>query len=121
MKHLLRLLCACALPLVAHGVALANDFPTLDRVLYVHECMAAHPGATQFEMTSKCSCAVDALASQVKYDDYVSMSTAAKATTIAGERGGEIRESEQMQAEIKRYRALQAAAEKSCFLSPAGR
>ena len=123
MKHPLRLLCACILPLAVYGVSFANDFPTVDRVLYVQECMATHarPGATQFEMTSKCSCAVDALANQVKYDDYVSMSTAAKATTIAGERGGEIRESEQMQAEIKHYRALQADAEKSCFLSPAGR
>ncbi|MCL1962625.1 MAG: hypothetical protein FWG56_12845 [Desulfovibrionaceae bacterium] len=120
MKPLFHLLCACAASLAGHGIALANDFPTVERVLYVQECMAAHPGGgTSFEMTSKCSCALDALARQIGYDDYAEMSTAAKATTIAGERGGEIRDSEKMQAAIKRYRALQASAEQGCFIGPA--
>ena len=41
--------------------AVANDFPTIERVNYVLECMREHPGA-EFEMSSKCSCALDALA-----------------------------------------------------------
>lgn len=105
--------------MVAHGAAPANDFPTVDRVLYVQECIAAHPGTGSFEMTNKCSCALDALAKEVKYAEYVQLSTASKAATIGGERGGYIRDSEKLQADIKRYRALQAKVNKGCFIGPA--
>jgi hypothetical protein len=49
----------------------------------------------------------------------VDLSTAAKATTIGGERGGYIRDSEKLQADIKRYKALQAKVNKGCFIGPA--
>jgi hypothetical protein len=117
--RLLRLLCLLGLPMVAHGASPANDFPTVDRVLYVQECIAAHPGTGNFEMTNKCSCALDALAKEIKYAEYVQLSTASKATTIGGERGGYIRDSEKLQADIKRYRALQAKVNKGCFIGPA--
>lgn len=104
----------CAL-LVAGGAARANDFPTVDRVLYVQECMRAHPGP-RFEMTSKCSCALDALAMDLKYDDYVTMSTISKALTIGGERGGAIRDAPALGPQAKRYRELQAKAASACFL-----
>ncbi|WP_260602454.1 hypothetical protein [Variovorax sp. MHTC-1] len=119
MKNTLRLLCLLGLPMAVHAASPANDFPTVDRVLYVQECMAAHPGAGTFEMINKCSCALDALAKEVKYANYVQLSTASKATTIGGERGGYIRDSEQLQADIKRYRALQAKVKKGCFIGPA--
>jgi hypothetical protein len=104
----------CTLPMAATP-APVNDFPTLDRVQYVQECMRAHPGPT-FEMTSKCSCALDALASSVKYKDYVTMSTITKALSIGGERGGAIRDVPSYEPEIKRLRELQAKAEKGCFI-----
>jgi hypothetical protein len=99
----------------AATAAQANDFPTVDRVLYVQDCMRAHPGP-QFEMTNKCACALDALARDVKYDDYVAMSTVAKAMSIGGERGGAIRDAPSLAPQVKRYRELQAQAEKSCFI-----
>ena len=97
--------------------ALANDFPTVDRVLYVQECMNGRPGP-YYEMVNKCSCALDALASEIKFDDYVQISTAAKANSIGGERGSYIRDTEVLQAQIKRYRELQAKAKTGCFLGP---
>ena len=97
--------------------ARANDFPTVDRVLYVQECINAHPGP-QFEMTNKCSCALDTLAKEVKYDDYVTISTISKAMTIGGERGGTIRDAPAFQPQAKRYRDVKARAEKGCFLNP---
>jgi hypothetical protein len=97
--------------------AAANDFPTADRVLYVQECIKAHPGAN-FEMVSKCSCALDKLAVKVKFEDYVTMSTIVKAVTIGGERGADLRDNESVKPQIKRYRDLQADVQKSCFLSP---
>ena len=113
-----RLLTLCLLLLA--GAAHANDFPTVDRVLYVQECMRAHPGS-QFEMTNKCSCALDTLAKDIKYDDYVTMTTVAKAMSIGGERGGAIRDAPSLEPQVKRYRELQAKAEKACFISAESR
>jgi hypothetical protein len=122
-KNLCLVLCGLGLSIAAHAAPPANDFPTQDRVLYVQECMVAHehPGANNFEMVSKCSCALDALAREITYSKYVEMSTAAKAFPMAGERGNVVRDSDQMRADIKRYRALQAKANQGCFLGPANK
>ena len=101
--------------LLACTAARANDFPTADRVLYVQECMRAHPGP-QFEMTHKCSCVLDALAAELKFDDYVTLSTLDKAMSIGGERGGSIRDAPSLEAQAKRYRELRAKTEASCFI-----
>lgn len=103
--------------LLATLPALANDFPTVDRVLYVQECMEGRPGP-KFELVNKCSCALDALAREIKFEDYVQISTSAKATSIGGERGSYIRDTEMLQAQVKRYRELQAKAKTGCFLGP---
>jgi hypothetical protein len=113
------LLSLCA-PLMASAVACANDFPTVDRVLYVQECMRAHPGP-QFEMTNKCSCALDALAKDLKHDDYVTMSTISKAMSIGGERGGVMRDTQSLEAQAKRYRELQTKAKTGCFINSEAR
>ena len=114
---LLALFAAALLP-GAHAADRVNDFPTVDRVLYVQECMRAHPGP-HYEMVNKCSCALDALAREVSFDDYVTMSTATNANSIGGERGNTIRDTEQLQAQIKRYREVQARAKSGCFISMA--
>jgi hypothetical protein len=93
----------------------ANDYPTLDRVVYVEACMAQHPGP-HYEMLSKCSCALDKIASEVPFSDFETMTTATNANSIGGERGGEIRDTQAMQDEIKRFRTLQAKAKQSCFI-----
>jgi hypothetical protein len=102
--------------LLASSTVRANDFPTVDRVLYVQECMRAHPGP-QFEMTHKCSCALDALAKDLKYDDYVTISTVSKAMSIGGERGASIRDAPSLGPQAKRYRELQSKAEQGCFIN----
>lgn len=114
MSAIFRSLCA-SVTLCAAVSASANDFPTVDRMLYVQECIKAHPGPN-FEMINKCSCALDRLALKVKFDDYVTMSTIVKAVTIGGERGGELRDNDTIKPQIKRYRDLQSEAQKSCFL-----
>ena len=103
--------------MLAAVAAQANDFPTVDRVLYVQECLRAHPGP-QFEMIHKCSCVLDALAADLKYDDYVTLSTVSKAMSIGGERGGAIRDAPSLEPQAKRYRELTAKSEKACFLNP---
>jgi hypothetical protein len=110
---------ATSVLLVGAGPASArdNDFPTIDRVLYVQECVRSHPGG-HYEMVNKCACALDRVAAEVSFDDYVQMNTAANATSIGGERGGYIRENEPMQDLVKRYRALQTRVKKACFVIP---
>jgi len=93
----------------------ANDFPTVARVLYVHECMRDHPGP-HFEMVNKCSCALDMLAEQISFDEYETLSTEANATTIGGERGAYLRENEGVQTAVRRYRKMQTEVKKACFV-----
>ncbi len=116
MKTLPRFLAAASLLALA-GTAAANDFPTVDRVLYVQECMKTHPGP-HYEMVNKCSCALDALAREVKYDDYVNMTTIVNAISIGGERGSELRDNETVKPQIKRYRELQSKVQQGCFIAP---
>lgn len=102
--------------LVGCASVYANDFPTLDRVLYVQECIRNHPGP-MFEMTSKCACALDTIAAEVKHEEYVTMSTIAKAMSIGGERGNSIRDAPSLEPQLKRYRALESKAQRACFIT----
>lgn len=98
--------------------AAANDFPTADRVLYVQDCMRQHPGP-HYEMVNKCACTLDKIAAEVRFADFDTMSTATHANSIGGERGNSIRDAAVLQDQIKRYRALQTTAKKSCFINDA--
>lgn len=111
------LLAACA---AASAAPPANDFPTVDRVHYVQECMRAHPGPA-FEMTNKCACTIDKLAASMKFQEYVTMSTIVKAMSIGGERGGAIRDVPSYEPQVKRYKELVSKAEKACFIGPDSR
>jgi hypothetical protein len=101
--------------MIAAPLCRANDFPTADRVEFVLECMRDHTGG-QFELLNKCSCTVDRLAEQYKYDDFVEAQTMAKAVTIAGERGSTLRDNEDAQKAARRYRASVVEAARACFL-----
>jgi hypothetical protein len=97
--------------------AYANDFPTQARVEFVLNCMRTSK-APQQETMYKCSCAIDAIATKVNYETWVELSTVANATTIAGERGGAMRDLKDGRKMIASFRELQDNAKKSCFLSP---
>jgi len=121
MKKIAFIAAACA-PLLCSAATnsktavRANDFPTAERVLYVQECVKNNPGP-HFEMINKCSCAIDALAREIKYDDYVTMTTIVNAMSIGGERGNDLRDNETLKPQVKRYRDLQAQAQKTCFIT----
>ena len=93
----------------------ANDFPTRARVEFVLNCMRESK-VSQQESMYKCSCAIDAIADKVDYDTWVDLSTIANGTTIAGERGGVMRDLKDGRKLIASYRELQESAKKSCFL-----
>jgi hypothetical protein len=95
--------------------ARANDFPTTARVEFVLGCMKGTKHPLQ-EMVYKCSCAIDHIASKVDYDAWVELATVANAITMAGERGGEIRDMKDGRKIAAQYRDLQAQARHACFI-----
>lgn len=109
-KSLLLLLLLGAAPL-----ATANDFPTRARVEFVIACMQDSK-APPTESMYKCSCAIDAIAAKVRYSEWVDLSTVANGITIAGERGGVMRDIKDGRKLIDTYRKLQENAKKQCFL-----
>ena len=58
------------------------------------------------------------MALAVKFDDYVTMTTIVNAVSIGGERGAELLDSETIKPQIKRYRDLQAQAQRACLINP---
>lgn len=102
--------------LSAAGIAQANDFPTVARVLFVEDCIRANPGS-YFEMVNKCSCAADALATEINYDQYTTMQTISNGMSIGGERGNSIRDTPTLQPDLKKYRELQTKVKKGCFIN----
>ena len=101
--------------LFATSVAYANDFPTRARVEFVLTCMSESKTSQQ-ESMYKCSCAIDAIADKVSYATWVDLSTVANGTTIAGERGGVMRDLKDGRKLIVSFRELQNDAKKTCFI-----
>jgi len=95
--------------------AYANDFPTRARVEYVLACMQDGKMPAQ-EAMYKCSCAIDAIAAKVSYSKWVDLSTIANGITIAGERGGVMRDMKDARKLVASYRELQESAKKTCFI-----
>ena len=104
------LLVLCAAPL-----GYANDFPTRARVDFVLTCMRETKAPPQ-ESMYKCSCAIDAIADKVDYGTWVDLSTVANGITIAGERGGVMRDVKDGRKLIASFRELQDSAKKACFI-----
>jgi len=102
------------------GAAWAQEtghaYPTIDRVLFVHACARERPERPHTEMLYKCSCAIDAIARELDYADYVEASTAFHAGQIAGPRGTEVRESTTGKQGAERYRAVHGRAYEQCFI-----
>ena len=103
------------LVLYAAPFAHANDFPTRARVEFVLTCMR-ETKAPQQESMYKCSCAIDAIADKVAYSTWVDLSTVANGITIAGERGGVMRDLKDGRKQIASLRELQDSAKKACFI-----
>jgi hypothetical protein len=100
--------------LVAPVIAQAHDYPTSGRVEYVLECMQKHDG--KYEFLYKCSCVIDRIAEAIPYEDYVSMSTALRDQSLAGERGGAFRDPPSVRDMADRYKTLQANANQACHV-----
>ena len=100
--------------LLLPGTAFAYNYPTIDRVEFVLQCMEEHPG--KFEYLYKCSCVIDSIAKKLKYDDYVEFYTASRGQRTGGEAGGIFRDPPEIKKMAKRYDEIKAKAGKECFI-----
>lgn len=94
-----------------------SDYPTLERVLFVEECMRDQPDRPRQEMIYKCACAFDAVASKIPYASFTDLETASNALGIAGERGSVVR-TDDIRDQARRFRTVLADAKKSCLIRP---
>jgi hypothetical protein len=101
--------------LLAAQASHANDFPTRARVEFVLACMQESKVPAQ-EAMYKCSCAIDSIAAKVSYSQWVDLATVANGITIAGERGGVMRDMKDGRKVAASYRELQEDAKKACFI-----
>jgi len=101
--------------MAACPLAYANDFPTRARVEFVLDCMRASKAPPE-ESMYKCSCAIDEIADKVDYATWVELSTVSNGITIAGERGGVMRDMKDGRKIAASFRELQAEAKNRCFL-----
>ncbi|NDP59908.1 MAG: hypothetical protein GZ090_11185 [Oxalobacteraceae bacterium] len=104
------LLLAIAAPMTAQ----AQEFPTSSRVEYVFECMKNHD--SKYEYLYKCSCAIDAIAKQLSFDDYAELSTAKRHQGLGGERGAEFRDPTLVKQMVRKYQQVEQVAANACFI-----
>ena len=107
---------AIALLLGAGAVANAQayDYPTVDRVEFVLECMQNYGG--EYQYIYQCSCVIDAISRALSYESYVDASTVVRYQGMAGERMGEFRDPAGVRDMAKEYRSVRDAASKECGL-----
>ncbi len=111
----LRRVCAfIMLSMFLHSVpATANDFPTQARAEFVFACMATN-GQTQ-EILAKCSCAIDAIADKMTFDEYVEAETVLSMRHAPGDRTIMFKESAWAADIISNFNEIQVDAEVQCF------
>ena len=114
MKRALVLLGLLAAPAAAPAAAQqVNDYPTEARVEYAVACMATNGESA--DALQRCSCAIDAIAGVLPYQDYVEAETVLRMRQTTGDRSGMFRGGGMMEAMVADLRRAEAEAEILCF------
>ena len=92
----------------------ANDYPTIARVEYVQQCIAAH--GDRLASMYQCACVIDHIADKIAYDDFVEASTFSKYSGLPGEGGAVFRDSDRARTMAKLYRETEKEASRECGL-----
>ncbi|EIJ43744.1 hypothetical protein BegalDRAFT_2916 [Beggiatoa alba B18LD] len=102
--------------LFSMGNVYANDYPTIDKVNYVFECMALH-GGESYENMYQCACTIDEIANKMSYDEYTKADTLARLLQARGERAAIFRDPPEAKALRKKFADIKTVAEKRCFIN----
>ena len=97
------------------AVYAGNDFPTLDRVNYVLDCMDRHGEQSIVNLTS-CSCTLDGIASKMKYEKFSDAKTYEEYKDTPGDKGDAFRTNERAKGLYNRLKDLETEAETHCFV-----
>ena len=103
-----------AMPALAQ--AAPADFPTIDRYLFVNECMQENGGS--LDNMYKCSCVMDKLAENLTYAEFQDGDTATHGANTTGERAGLFRDPENIKADARKLATVKAEAQKACNFTP---
>ena len=95
--------------------AMANDYPTRDRVEYVLNCVAQHGGLSYINQYA-CGCKIDKIAEKLTFSEYESAKTFSYLKSTPGESGNVFRDPKQSKDLRTRLKEAEAEAEKNCFV-----
>ena len=112
MKRIPRIVALAACVTTAPVMA-TNDYPTIEVVGYVLECMQKSGGQTLENMYS-CSCRFDKLAQKMPFAEYEQATTQRRFMNMPGERGGVFRESDSGREQVRKLEQTLAAVDKAC-------
>ena len=91
-----------------------NTFPTIDRVLYVNECIREHGGG--LDSLYKCSCVMDYFTENLTYEEFDNMDASSHGINTTGERSAIWRDPKGVRDGISRLKDVQSLAKKKCNL-----
>lgn len=109
-----QLVVAIVSALAVHA-AVANEYPTLERVDHVLTCMRVHGGQTVDNMYA-CACEIDVIAQTVSFDDFTEARTFEIYKRMPGEKGGLFRDSDRANEVVSQLDQVRADAKKRCFI-----
>jgi len=110
-----KLMLAAALCCLPAAAALANDYPTLERVDHVLTCMKREGGQTVDNLYA-CACEIDVIAQNMSFDDFSEARTYEIYKRMPGEKGGIFRDSERGEKMITQLDAAREQARTRCFV-----
>ena len=94
--------------------ATENNFPTIDRVLYVNECVRQHGGG--LDSLYKCSCVMDYFTKNLSYEEFDKMDASSHGIQTTGERSALWRDPQGVRDGIKRLQDVEKKAKQNCNL-----
>ena len=104
------------LPLMLAATDLvANDFPTVDRALFIQECRSLENSA-KYETLYACACTLDKIAAELSYKEYVEADSYWRMRNIRGERGGLFRSGQRAREIRQHFSAVKTRAKAVGFL-----
>ena len=89
-----------------------KNFPTIDRVLFVNECVRENGGG--LDSLYKCSCVMDYFVNNLSYEEFDNMDASTHGINTTGERSAIWRDPDDIREGIKRLKKIKIEARKQC-------
>jgi hypothetical protein len=92
----------------------ANEYPTIDTVRFVVNCMVANGGQNEENLYS-CTCRFDQLSSAITFEEYEQVAVYVRNKAMPGEKGGVFRDLGRDTKQLRdRYKQIEKKAASAC-------